>query len=221
MPEESVRWRASALGRAPSARGRRAGIFRETAAEQEDAPDRGVAGAVVLLGLRLLAFAGTARAAGDARPGAAAYDCTGAETLPAFSPDGNTVAFSWNGPSEDNQDIYVQMIDSGEPLRLTTNPNFDTGRSSHRTGGGSHSAIHRCNGRLQSADTDPALGGRSRGSRKGGRVPGRRTARPWWSRSWKRASARCRWSIWKAAARSGCQRLSEGWGRRRRLPREA
>ena len=51
----------------------------------------------------------------------------GAETMPAFSPDGNTVAFSWNGPAEDNQDIYVQMIDSGEPLRLTTNPNFDTG----------------------------------------------------------------------------------------------
>ena len=51
----------------------------------------------------------------------------GAETLPAFSPDGNTVAFSWNGPAEDNRDIYVQMIDSGEPLRLTTNPNFDTG----------------------------------------------------------------------------------------------
>ncbi len=51
----------------------------------------------------------------------------GAETMPAFSPDGNTIAFSWNGPSEDNRDIYVKLIDSGEPLRLTTHADFDTG----------------------------------------------------------------------------------------------
>jgi Tol biopolymer transport system component len=51
----------------------------------------------------------------------------GAETMPAFSPDGNTIAFSWNGPAEDNRDIYVKLIDSGEPLRLTTHPDFDTG----------------------------------------------------------------------------------------------
>jgi serine/threonine protein kinase len=51
----------------------------------------------------------------------------GERTMPAFSPDGNTVAFSWNGPAENNQDIYVKLIDSGEPLRLTTNPDFDTG----------------------------------------------------------------------------------------------
>jgi Tol biopolymer transport system component len=51
----------------------------------------------------------------------------GAEAMPAFSPDGNTVAYSWNGPAEDNRDIYVKLIDSGEPLRLTTNPDFDTG----------------------------------------------------------------------------------------------
>ena len=51
----------------------------------------------------------------------------GAVTTPAFSPDGNMVAFSWNGPAEDNRDIYVKLIDSGEPLRLTTDPNFDVG----------------------------------------------------------------------------------------------
>jgi Tol biopolymer transport system component len=51
----------------------------------------------------------------------------GARTMPAFSPDGNTVAFSWNGPAEDNRDIYVKLIDAGEPLRLTTHPDFDTG----------------------------------------------------------------------------------------------
>ena len=54
-------------------------------------------------------------------------DLRGAEAMPAFSPDGNTIAFSWDGPAEDNRDIYVKLIDSGEPLRLTTHPDFDTG----------------------------------------------------------------------------------------------
>ena len=51
----------------------------------------------------------------------------GEETMPAFSPDGNTIAYSWNGRSEDNRDIYVKLIDSGEPLRLTTHPDYNTG----------------------------------------------------------------------------------------------
>jgi serine/threonine protein kinase/Tol biopolymer transport system component len=51
----------------------------------------------------------------------------GAETLPTFAPEGNAVAFSWDGPAENNRDIYVKLIDSGEPLRLTTHPDFDTG----------------------------------------------------------------------------------------------
>jgi Tol biopolymer transport system component len=38
---------------------------------------------------------------------------------PALSPDGKQVAFSWNGPKNDNQDIYVRLVDAGEPLRLT------------------------------------------------------------------------------------------------------
>jgi Tol biopolymer transport system component len=51
----------------------------------------------------------------------------GAETLPAFAPEGNAIAFSWDGPTEDNRDIYVKLIDSGDPLRLTTHTDFDTG----------------------------------------------------------------------------------------------
>src|SRR5436190_12395872 len=46
----------------------------------------------------------------------------GAELYPSLSPDGNQVAFTWTGPKQDNQDIYVQMIGSGSPLRLTTDP---------------------------------------------------------------------------------------------------
>ncbi|PYV33129.1 MAG: hypothetical protein DMG09_22900 [Acidobacteria bacterium] len=49
----------------------------------------------------------------------------GVELYPSFSPDGNHVAFTWTGPKQDNQDIYVQMIGSGSPLRLTTDPRAD------------------------------------------------------------------------------------------------
>ncbi|MBP1598934.1 MAG: serine/threonine protein kinase [Acidobacteria bacterium] len=49
----------------------------------------------------------------------------GDETCPSFSPDGNSIAFSWNGGKQDNYDIYVKLIGPGEPLRLTTNPAMD------------------------------------------------------------------------------------------------
>jgi Tol biopolymer transport system component len=44
----------------------------------------------------------------------------GIEHSPSFSPDGNQVAFSWNGERQDNFDIYVKLIGSPTPLRLTT-----------------------------------------------------------------------------------------------------
>ena len=50
----------------------------------------------------------------------------GSERFPSFSPDGNQVAFSWDGDKQDNYDIYVQLADGGTPLRLTANPAVDT-----------------------------------------------------------------------------------------------
>jgi serine/threonine protein kinase len=53
----------------------------------------------------------------------------GSERHPSFSPDGNQVAFSWNGEKQDNFDIYVKLVSGGTPLRLTTNPAPDTAPS--------------------------------------------------------------------------------------------
>jgi serine/threonine protein kinase len=49
----------------------------------------------------------------------------GVERYPSLSPDGNHVAFTWTGSKQDNPDIYVQMIGSGSPLRLTSDPSND------------------------------------------------------------------------------------------------
>ena len=48
----------------------------------------------------------------------------GQERAPAFSPDGNQVAFFWEGETG-NEDIYVKLVDAGTPLRLTTSPVSD------------------------------------------------------------------------------------------------
>ena len=49
----------------------------------------------------------------------------GREQQPALSPDGNSVAFTWNGEAEDNWDIWVKLIGPGSPLQLTSDPAMD------------------------------------------------------------------------------------------------
>jgi DNA-binding winged helix-turn-helix (wHTH) protein len=46
----------------------------------------------------------------------------GTESGPSFSPDGTRVAFSWDGPNQDNLDIYVKLVGAGDPVRLTKDP---------------------------------------------------------------------------------------------------
>ena len=50
----------------------------------------------------------------------------GSQDWPSFSPDGNEVAFSWDGDGQDNFDIYVKPIGSGHLRRLTHDPAADT-----------------------------------------------------------------------------------------------
>lgn len=50
---------------------------------------------------------------------------SGFEYYPAFSPDGQQLAFAWTAAVNSNLDLYVKMIGEGEPLRLTTHPAAD------------------------------------------------------------------------------------------------
>ena len=47
----------------------------------------------------------------------------GAETLPRFSPDGKTIAFT--GQYDGNTDVYIIPVEGGEPKRLTWHPGAD------------------------------------------------------------------------------------------------
>jgi Tol biopolymer transport system component len=49
----------------------------------------------------------------------------GIEEDPDFSPDGRQVVFAWDGETRGNFDIYVKLIGSEPPLRLTTDPAYD------------------------------------------------------------------------------------------------
>jgi Tol biopolymer transport system component/DNA-binding winged helix-turn-helix (wHTH) protein len=49
----------------------------------------------------------------------------GSEICPSFAPDGERVAFAWDGEKQDNFDIYVKQIGEGTLLRLTSDPKPD------------------------------------------------------------------------------------------------
>jgi Tol biopolymer transport system component/tRNA A-37 threonylcarbamoyl transferase component Bud32 len=49
----------------------------------------------------------------------------GDEWEPTFSPDGQQVAFAWNGREQRNFDIYVMQVGGATPLRLTSDPAGD------------------------------------------------------------------------------------------------
>lgn len=43
----------------------------------------------------------------------------GTEGEPTLSPDGTKIAFMWQGPNQDNWDLYVMLIGEDNPVRLT------------------------------------------------------------------------------------------------------
>ena len=59
---------------------------------------------------------------------------TGSESWPAFSPDGNQVAFIWTGETGSSPHIYVKPVDGGPPVKLTDGPESDSSPSWSRNG---------------------------------------------------------------------------------------
>jgi len=111
---------------------KRAGDSRQVTKVREPAPWRSgyrrlvwVAGILLLLGSVAVAvwFIRSSRTEPESLLSAVPLTTyPGVEGSPSFSPDGNQVAFSWDGEKQDNRDIYVKLVGSGMPLRLTTNP---------------------------------------------------------------------------------------------------
>jgi serine/threonine protein kinase len=46
----------------------------------------------------------------------------GRERSPTFNPDGSQIAFAWESDTSDNFDIYLKMIDTGNPQPLVSGP---------------------------------------------------------------------------------------------------
>jgi Tol biopolymer transport system component/tRNA A-37 threonylcarbamoyl transferase component Bud32 len=84
----------------------------------------------------------------------------GYELSPSISPDGKQVAFSWDGEKQDNFDIYVKLIGSGRPLRLTSDTAQDWAPSWSPDGGSL--AFLRRDGSKVKVMRIPALGGTER-----------------------------------------------------------
>ena len=81
----------------------------------------------------------------------------GDEDWPAFSPDGNEVAFSWSGEKSDNTDIYVMLVGTPEVRRLTTDSAVDVGPS--WSPDGRHIAFLRIVGRTLRIHVTSPMGG--------------------------------------------------------------
>jgi DNA-binding winged helix-turn-helix (wHTH) protein len=84
----------------------------------------------------------------------------GAETSPAFSPDGSRIAFAWNGdPASKGKgfDLYVKAIGSETTVRLTQQPSASL--SPAWSPDGTEIAFHRVAGAETGVYVVPALGG--------------------------------------------------------------
>jgi len=85
---------------------------------------------------------------------------TGQERDPALSPDGNYVAFVWNQTTDEDLDLYVKLVGTGEPLRLTQTPGRE--RAPTWAPDGRHLAFIRSGQSECGIFIMPALGGDER-----------------------------------------------------------
>jgi Tol biopolymer transport system component/DNA-binding winged helix-turn-helix (wHTH) protein len=84
----------------------------------------------------------------------------GHEYHPAFSPDGNQIAFVWSGETGDNDDIYVRLVDGSNSVRLTSHLGDDV--NPVWSPDGSMIAFYRSTGDRDGVYIMPSLGGAER-----------------------------------------------------------
>jgi Tol biopolymer transport system component/DNA-binding winged helix-turn-helix (wHTH) protein len=85
-----------------------------------------IVGAITGLVVWMLAFRSSSRSSQpplDANP---LTSFPGQQTQAAFSPDGKQIVFVWNGPQGGTSNIYIKLIGTETPLRLTNGPWSDT-----------------------------------------------------------------------------------------------
>ena len=85
----------------------------------------------------------------------------GRELHPDFSPDGNQITFTWNGPERDNYDIYVKRIGDEQAERLTDHPGDDF-NSVWSPDGRRIAFVRRIEGESGAVMLVPAVGGAAR-----------------------------------------------------------
>jgi serine/threonine protein kinase/dipeptidyl aminopeptidase/acylaminoacyl peptidase len=85
----------------------------------------------------------------------------GHEHTPTLSPDGSQVAFSWNGPGQDNFDIYFKLVGAGEPRQLTSHPARDA-KPAWSPNGARIAFLRFASERAAELMVIPALGGAER-----------------------------------------------------------
>jgi serine/threonine protein kinase len=105
-------------------------------------------------------FRGTARKPASGPKVIPLTSYPGFESSPSFSPDGNQVAFSWNGEKQDNYDIYIKQIGSSNYVRLTKDPADDVSPA-FSSDGRSIGFIRTSNGH-STFIVIPAIGGHER-----------------------------------------------------------
>lgn len=81
-----------------------------------------VAGLLLFAAARLLSDRAPAYSVLDARP---LTSYPGLQSEPAFSPDGDKVAFSWGGPNGENPSIWIQAVNGGTPRQVSHSPSAD------------------------------------------------------------------------------------------------
>ena len=80
---------------------------------------------------------------------------------PAFSPDGREIAFLWDSPEQKRQEVYVLLLGSDTPLRLTHSTDGVLGAPAWSPDG-REIAFSRCRGKTDAVYVVPALGGPER-----------------------------------------------------------